>query len=73
MLNHDSELLNAIVVFDWLVPANGLPPKPSERTPDVPSAKSEFTRTVPAGSERYGSDALCEPCTPSDVSLRKIP
>jgi hypothetical protein len=37
-----------------LVPMNPLPPKPSVRTPLVPSAKVEFTSTLPFGIARYG-------------------
>src|SRR5688500_3314768 len=73
MLNQDNMLLNATLRFVLLVLACGLPPKPRERTPEVPSAKSEFTRTEPPGRVRYGDRALRDPLTPNDVSLRKYP
>jgi hypothetical protein len=71
VLNQDSALLKATLKFEVLVLAIGLPPNPSDRTPEVPSANSEFTRTDPAGRLRYGEPELLAALIPNDVSLRK--
>src|ERR1700754_2160827 len=46
---------------------SGLPPNTSERTGDVPSPRSDRTRTTPSGSMVYGEMAERNPETPNCV------
>ena len=53
-VNQDSWFWNAVPMLATVVFIAGLPPNESICTPLVPSSKSEFTRTRPAGRSRYG-------------------
>jgi hypothetical protein len=70
VLNHESWFMAPAVVVVCAVPNDGLPPKAIDRTPRVPSSKSEATSTVPLGSRRYGVPWLRERLAPAVVSLR---
>ena len=68
-LNQESWLRKPALVVVWLLLSVGLPPKESVYTPLPPSGTVEYTRTRPAGIDRYGSDQVRDSLTPTDVSL----